>query len=59
MATEKLRILKCSKLLNEAELMKIQAPVLMADKINRETQSLASGSWVEPALEVELSHKTK
>lgn len=59
MATEKLRILKCSKLPNEAELMKTEAPVLMADKINRQTQSLASGSRVEPALEVELSHKTK
>lgn len=45
MATEKLRILKCSKLPNEAELMKTEA-----DKINRETWSLASGSWVEPAL---------
>lgn len=54
MATERLRILKCSKLPNEAEPMKIEA-----DKINRETQSLPSGSRVEPALEVELSHKTK
>lgn len=31
----------------------------MGDKITGETQSLASWSWVDPALEVELSHRDK